>query len=96
MDDLPSADVDSYMVNITSAGIEQKISGLNLAYINLFPSACLISGTAPCTDSKMGEYAHNKSGAVRAVRQAGSTVLVRISQKLFRISYHSISGGRIH
>ena len=96
MDDLAAAYVDSHMIDIAAAGVEQQISRLYGIHRDLPSLACLISGASPSADAKVGEHAHNEAGAVRAVCQAGAAVLIRIAQKLLGVCDHRVSGSGVH
>ena len=78
MNDLSISHVNTYMVNIAAAGIEQQISWFYIADRNFFSSGSLISGASACADTEMREYTHNKAGAVRSLCKTGTSIYIRI------------------
>ena len=70
MNYLASAYVHSHMVDVASAGIEEKVARLSLIHRNLLSSGRLIPGAAPGSDSEMGINRLSEAGAVCAVCQA--------------------------
>ena len=88
MDHLSSAYVHGNVIDIVAAGIEQQISRLCTADRYLASLCRLIPGPAPRCNAEMGINALCKSGAVRTVCQAGSSIYIRISQELFGISHY--------
>ena len=96
MDNLPAADVDSHVVNVIAAGIEQQISRLGIADRYGLSSGSLVPGASSRTDAEMGKYALGKSGTVSSACQACPAVHIGIAQELFCICHHCVTGSRSH
>ena len=94
VDDFSVSYVNSHMIDVASAGIEQKVTRLDGRHGNLFSLRCLISGASSCGNAKMRKDRLGKTRAVRAVCQAGAAIHIRVAQKLLGISHDCGSGRR--
>ena len=87
MNHLAVAHVDAHMADTAAIAVEQQISCLNGSQIYRCTAVILLRCGSGKADAVVGEYGLGKSGAVRAVCQAGTAVYIGITHKLYRIIY---------
>ena len=79
MYDLAASYINGHMVDIITAGIEQKVARLDIAYRNRLAPGRLVPGASSRTDTEMGEYALGKPGTVRTACKACPSVHIWIA-----------------
>lgn len=86
------------MHNLTASNIDTNMSAvaydipcLHLALADAIPNASQRAGGMGQTDTERSVDAHNKSGAISAVCQAGSAIYIGIPYKLSRIIRYGAS-----
>lgn len=75
-------DTECHMADMSTASVEDQVSGSCVRYTDLFTGAGLFAGCSWQADTELLEDRHGKSGAICTVSQASSTITVRISYEL--------------
>ena len=85
MDNLTAADIKGNVSDISAVRIEDQISRLEVTHVNRRAAVGLIRRRSGNIDSEVCHDRLGESGTVCAVRQAGTTVNIRIANKLYCI-----------
>ena len=83
---LAAANVECYMSNSAAVVVEQQVAGLQVAQGYGSSASALCCCIVRKADSEVCEDCHGESGAVSAACQAGTTVYVRVADKLCCVS----------